>query len=159
MTEGDILAVLRQKFSNSYHRENWVFFEKLRIGTGYGKDADQTLDAWALALWPSNGFARIAYEIKTSRADFLREVAHPLKRRRALLFSNEFYFVTPAGLVKPDEVPLECGLMELAEGDTDGVRMLYQATVAAPWRDTPPPTWRFFAAIARRVQRTEKEVK
>ena len=48
---------------------------------------------------------RICYEVKTSRADYLDELKHPLKRRIGMRYSNEFYFVTPADLVKPAEIP------------------------------------------------------
>ncbi len=37
----------------------------------------------------------------------------PLKRRIGLRYSNEFYFVTPAGLVNLSEIPVECGLVEI----------------------------------------------
>jgi hypothetical protein len=37
---------------------------------------------------------------------------HPLKRRIGMRYSNEFYFVTPAGLVEIAEIPAECGLVE-----------------------------------------------
>jgi hypothetical protein len=46
-------------------------------------------------------------------ADFLCEIKQPLKRRIGLRYSNEFYFVTPAGLLKTSELPIECGLVEV----------------------------------------------
>jgi len=48
---------------------------------------------------------RVCYEVKTSRGDFLSELKQPLKRRLGMRYSNEFYFVTPAGLVKAEEIP------------------------------------------------------
>jgi hypothetical protein len=54
---------------------------------------------------------RVCYEVKTSRADFLFELKRPLKRRIGMRYSNEFYFVTPAELVTPSEIPPECRLL------------------------------------------------
>ena len=159
MTSQEIMQALRSRYLPHQvgaigPSERWAFFEELRIGTGYGKHSEQRIDAWVMSLWPSNGQARIAYEIKVSRADFLAELAKSLKRRAALLVSSQFYFVAPRDLIKPAEIPVECGLEEVywANGD----RCLI-TTVPAPVFDTPPPTWTFFAAIARRVFRAEAE--
>lgn len=51
----------------------WLFFHELCVGTGRKNGAAQRLDAFAL---------------KT------------LKRRVGMRYSNEFYFVTPAGLAQ-----------------------------------------------------------
>lgn len=124
----------------------WLFLTELRIGTGFGRDAEQRLDAWAMAMWPSRGHERVAYEIKVSRSDFLAELKNPAKRKRALLLSNLFYFAAPKGLIRADELPPEAGLMEVEDGTA-------WSTVPAPWRDTPPANWRFVAAIARLAMR------
>jgi hypothetical protein len=131
----------------SYHTgTEWAFFPEMRSGTGYGAGNEQRIDAWAMHLWPSSNLKRIAYEIKVSRADFLHELKRPQKRKYALLWSNEFSFVTPRGLIKPEELPVEAGLIEI-----DG-RGIWHNVVPPPWRDTPAPSWRFVAALARRVK-------
>lgn len=156
----EIMAALRGR-----HRDSraWAYFEELRVGTGYRDGAEQRLDAWAMSLWPSKGLVRITYEVKVSRADFRRELKAPLKRRIGLLYSNLFYFVTPVGLLKPEEIPPECGLIEVGSAtrmaglpdvfvlSLDDDRPHASVTVPAPFRDTPPPGWRFLAAIARRA--------
>ena len=93
----------------------------------------------------------------------------PLKRRIGLRYSNEFYFVTPAGLLNISEVPIECGLVEIGTfTDEERNSMLVQAgalvhfdsdhgtycrvTVPAPWRETPGPTWQFVAGMLRNQQ-------
>jgi hypothetical protein len=43
----------------------------------------------------------------------LCEIKQPLKRRIGMRYSNEFYFVTPAGLLNTSELPIECGLVEV----------------------------------------------
>lgn len=139
-----IMAALRDR-----HQGEWAFFAELRIGTGYGKDAEQRLDAWAMNLWPSSSFRRVTYEIKISRGDFLRELREPLKRRAGLLVSNEFYFAAPKGLITVDSLPPECGLVEVDGAHTARV------VRSAPWRDTSPASWRFVASLVRRVQALE----
>jgi hypothetical protein len=150
----DITAALHDLHRNYSYREHWAFFPELRIGTGYGKGSEQRIDAFALALWPSKNWASHAYEIKVNRADFLKELRSPLKRRAALRYSNMFWFVTPEGLVKPEEIPVEAGLME-AHASPTGEGWYVKVVVSAPWRDIPPPTWNLFASVARRVQRLE----
>lgn len=162
-TVAEMLAVLADLHRNYAYRDAWAFFDGLRLGTGFRQDSAQTIDAFAVGLWPSKGSGSYAYEIKVSRSDFLRELKQPLKRRLALRFSNMFWFVTPEGLVKLEEVPIECGLLEIRHSQTP---RLFEAeadrpwksyvVVPAPWRDVPPPTWNLFAAVARRVQRLEQ---
>jgi hypothetical protein len=112
--------------------------------------------------------------VKISRADFLAERKHPLKRRIGMRYSNEFYFVTPAGLVDIAEIPAECGLVEAGlatpeewkrlagrqagffsfDADT---RQYCMIAVPAPWRDTPGPTWQLVAAMLRHQRRELEE--
>jgi hypothetical protein len=136
-------AIQRRHTSWDGKPEGLLIFE-LRTGTGYKAGEPNRLDAFFMAETLTQGLRRIVYEIKTSRADFLRELREPRKRRAALRVSNQFYFVTIPGLVKAEEVPLECGLLELRGNMLDEV-------VAAPYRDSMPASWLFFAAVARRL--------
>lgn len=138
----DLVGFLRRL----HPAKEWAFLDELRIGTGFGPEGEGRIDAWALNLWPSKKHQRISYEVKISRADFLHELKHPEKRSAALWLSNQFYFVTPAGLVRPEEVPPEAGLLEFDDGGAG----LYVRK--APWRETPDPNWRFLSSIARRTQ-------
>jgi hypothetical protein len=138
-----IKKLLRARHSD---QRQWIYFEECPVGTGY-KGAG-CMDGYAIAVWPSEQNKRIAYEIKCSRADFLNEIKKPTKRRAALYFSNEFYFVAPRGMIKPEEVPIECGLQEV---DPEGSGHRITTKVAAPLRDTIRPTWNFTAALIRRA--------
>jgi hypothetical protein len=117
---------------------------------------------------------RVCYEIKTSRADFLCEMKQPLKRRIGLRYSNEFYFVTPSGLLDISEIPVECGLIEIetCRSKTQNAAQLAPETfthfapeheaycrvvVPAPWRETPGPTWQFVASMLRNQKRVFQE--
>jgi len=113
-TAGEILALLRAR----YPADEWIFFQELRIGTGYGGDAEQEIDAWAMNTWPSKNFLKIAFEIKIYRSDFLKELHDPAKRQPALSVSNQFYFIGPTGLMSKHETPEECGSMEVSLNGT-----------------------------------------
>jgi hypothetical protein len=144
----------------------WLFFRELRVGTGRRNGGAPRLDGFALNTLPHTTMKRICYEVKTSRGDFLSELKQPLKRRIGMRYSNEFYFVTPAALVNPAEVPADCGLVEAGYASPAEWRSLisrhagffhYDAqtraycmiTIPAPWRDTPGPTWQLVAAMLR----------
>lgn len=142
MNADDIHKFLDKKyeFSQAY------LFHEMRIGTGWGKDAERYMDVWMIHPAMTKGIIRV-YEIKVSASDFYRELKKPGKRRPALMLCNEFYFAAPKGVIPVDKVPPECGLIEF---DEDGK---YVLTLKAPWRDIAGPPWRFVAALARRAKR------
>lgn len=151
MTSEDITRALRTLHSKPKLREQWAFFAELRVGTGYGKFAAQSIDAYALNAWPSKEFHAIAYEIKVSRGDFFREIANPAKRYPGMMVSNEFYFATPSNLLSVGEIPELCGLVEVdSEGEISVVKK-------AEYRPKLNPDWRFLASLARRVCREEED--
>lgn len=152
MDASAITALLRKKHSGE------VFVEELRGGAGYGGCSEGYIDAWTMHPYPSKQNCRIAYEVKISRSDFLRDIKQPLKHRAALLFSNEFYFVAPEGMLGAEDLPLFAGLIEVKEyenGTVEG-RMGLDVSVNAPWRDTSPPSWRFVVSLVRNIERREK---
>ena len=155
-------------------KTEWTFLRELRVGTGHRGEVLQRLDAFALNCLPHNGMRRICYEIKTSRGDFKAELRNPIKKRIGMRYSNEFYFVTPGGLLA-EEVPVACGLVEMGHATFDEWKILMKRhagffyydsemarycmmTVPACWRETPGPTWQFTAAMLRN-QRKELEEK
>lgn len=146
-----ILKTLREYYSSV---NGVLFFDELKVGTGNGRDAQQAIDAWVLNTYPSQGYHTTGYEIKVSRSDFLREIKNPLKRRQALLVSKEFYFIAPEGLIKPHEIPIECGLKEIY-WHAELQKLIIKTTVRAPERDISPPSWRFLASIARRADKNK----
>jgi hypothetical protein len=146
-----------QTLSVLHRHESCLFIPEMRIGTGNGAYADQRIDAWVMTLWHSKNFTRISYEIKVSRSDFNKEIKNPVKRKMALLFSDYFYFVAPKGLLKPEEIPPECGLKEVSHAEPDKIRHSYgglviKTVIKAPKRESQPPNWRFVASLARRLR-------
>lgn len=63
------------------------------------------------------------HEVKVSRADYFSDLAKPEKRSAYASISRALYFVTPAGLIKPEELPPGAGLMqETTEGEFEMVK-------------------------------------
>ena len=108
MTEQDILVVLASKFQ----KPEWNFFMQLKSKpfTSHKPNVGRVIDAYALNNWETRKYKAIAFEIKTNRMDFLKEIDDPAKREFFVKYSNEFYFVCPAHVIATHEVPEECGL-------------------------------------------------
>lgn len=63
------------------------------------------------------------YEIKVSRSDFLVDIKKPQKRAGSQQISEAFYYVCPDGLIKKEEVPLDCGLIyEIKNGKFETIK-------------------------------------
>lgn len=133
-----VLHALRER----HHAGAWAFLHEL--SSTNGQMPARRFDAWAMALWPSSGFTRVAYEIKLNRIDVERELRQPQKRREALRTSNLFYFVTLPGLLPVERLPAEAGLLEWF---ASGLR----TAVEAPYRDGASASWPFVAALLRRA--------
>lgn len=92
----DLIILLRAKHSRD------IFVDECLIGPRHSA----RLDAWVMKpAWAPP--TSIGYEVKVSRQDFERDT----KWTHYLAVCNEFYFVTPAGLVKKDELPDGIGLL------------------------------------------------
>ncbi len=93
------------------HAED-IFFSECKTGASYGR-ACPRMDGWVMKKsWAQQCFT--GYEIKVDRSDFMNDD----KWQSYLPYCNEFYFVCPTGLIKPDEVGLEAGLMYLSKTGT-----------------------------------------
>lgn len=150
----DLLNVIEMR----HPTPEWVFIRELRMSTGAdvrrqkrSPDEGEYIDAFALNCWPSKHFQRVAYEVKVNRGDFLAELKNPDKREPFLRYSNLFYFVAPVGLIKPEEVPDECGLIEI-HGDA-----FWKIKTNAHWRRSERPSWGFLASLARNLSVDYKE--
>lgn len=129
MTADEILAALVKQAGDGIYAAELAFSQGAR-----------RCDFWAISANSSSGFKANAYEIKVSRADFKRDSA--IKQREARLFSDRFYYVTPVGLIRPDECPDWAGLIEF-----DGANL--KTRINAPLRDKDAPSWEFVVALIR----------
>lgn len=143
MNAQDIVAHLRR----AHRPDHYFCWDEVRIGGGFSKDSAQRFDFLAIDYRPSKRNAVKVIEIKVSRSDFMVEINKPKKRRAALRLSNLFYFCVPKGLLKIEEIPVECGLLEVQE---DGSLV---ETIHAPYRESVP-TWLFVSAILRALDKS-----
>ena len=105
MTAKDIKQLLAYKHAND------VFIEECKTGdSGLGM---KKLDAWVMPKSWSN-MNITGYEVKVSRSDFLNDN----KWMAYLPYVNSMYFVCPSGLIQPEEVPENIGLMWVSKTGT-----------------------------------------
>ena len=108
MRSNEIIRALRQL----YGPPEWITAEEFQYEPGYDKK-QRRLDFLAFNAWPSKSHVIHGMEIKISRSDFLSEIKNPQKRERAVELCDEFYFVAPIGIIKPAEIPKECGYISV----------------------------------------------
>ena len=102
MNSSEVLEALRSK-----HAED-VFISECKSGKSWG--GHLRLDAWTMKKsWASQCFT--GYEIKVDRSDFLNDTKWPAY----IPYCNQFYFVCPSGLIKPEEIGDGAGLMYVSE--------------------------------------------
>jgi len=128
-----------------YQTEGWLFLTELMVES-------RTMDAFSLGWW-SGMFLAIGFEIKVTRADFLREIQDSEKRRPAMGLCHQFYYVTPRRLLRPSEIPEGCGLIEFWKAGRLGETQRH-VILDAPIREAPPPGWPMTARIALRSLRS-----
>lgn len=126
---GEILEALRTRHADSLWASELAFDGGAR-----------RCDFWTISANSSAGFQATAHEIKISRADFKRDTH--AKQRQARLFSDRFYYVTPVGLIRPEELPDWAGLIEFADG-------VLTHRFPAPYRDKDAPTWQLVVSLIR----------
>lgn len=134
---------------------------ELRMGSGYGAAEQRTIDLWTIDSGPATGNRAVSYEVKVDRSDFLGDIRSPVKQRGARLFSDQFYYVVPQGLVKVEEIPCWAGLIEIVpvveekhkwRGHMyDGVRLMIQYTLPAPILSKASPSWPLVVSLLRRL--------
>lgn len=163
-----ILEALDQRHKRESNGDTpaWIFTTELTVGVGLSgvlrpheqaafADAGHLhvpvasrLDAFALHTWPSRNLERIAYEVKVSRSDLLRELKYPNKRAAGMALSNLFYLVVHADVqCLKEEVPEGVGLMRWHP--EKGLRIV----VRAPYRQIPDPPINFMLSLMRTVQK------
>lgn len=113
------------KLLRERHKED-LYVEECKDGATWNR-AHYRLDGWAMAKsWSAPRM--IGYEIKVSRGDFMRDDKWP----NYLPLCNELYFVCPAKLIQPEEIPDKVGLIWA------GGRLITKRKAA--YREITPPT-------------------
>ena len=102
-----------------------VYVSECKGGPSWGA-THMRLDGWAMKKSWANPMLT-GYEIKVSRADFLKDD----KWMNYLGYCNQFYFVCPVGVIKPEECPEQAGLLHVT---STGSRLYTKKK--APTRDS-----------------------
>lgn len=107
---------LRHPASSARGAARGALLEEVRNATGFA--ATRSADALAFSFWPSDGLTLIGYEIKASRADWIRELKDPEK---SFAFARycDFWWIA-AGTTKVvdvEELPPGWGLLVLNAKD------------------------------------------
>lgn len=137
----EIEALLRSRYPANTHT---LLFE---VRNDAGFRADRSCDALAMGLWPSRGLKLSGFEIKRSRADWLKEYRQPEKAESFSVFCDEWWIVAGDGsIVQADELPERWGLL-VAKGQR------LECVKPAPKNPTPEPLDRgLLAAMFKRAQ-------
>lgn len=144
ITAGEITDYLITKHAKD------LWFEELRLSSGFAWQG--RVDFLSLSVSPSNGNLATAYEVKVSKSDFRRD-SHK-KQRGARLFSDRFYYITPTGVIDPDEIPDWAGFIEVSWKNLRGdIRLVGKEIIPAPKRDKDQPSWGLVCSLIRNSTR------
>lgn len=136
------------ELSKRHLREEWVFAREVPSICSYDMGF---IDAFACNVYPSKRFRRIAYELKTERGDWLKELRNPKKRAAFVAVSNQFYFVIAEGVGSRDDMPpdtADCGLLEIMSSGRTRIRTRKRA----PTRDVGEIPTAFAMAMMRTIR-------
>lgn len=122
---------LKRALRDRFCQPEWsIFFE---VASGTGATGRRRADAVAMNMYPSRGLEVHGFEIKASRADWLRELKNPQKAELVFQYCDRWWLVAGKGVVQEGELPSTWGLLEL--GTEKG--SLRQAAPAPPLEPIP----------------------
>ena len=157
MKASHIKAALRMR----YTAPQYATLEEVRNATGRIKrrrvinkitgdvttDRPRYADMIAVGLWPSLGLEILGFEVKTTRADWLKEISDEKKAVAVQQYCDRWYLVVPhknhEKIVRAGELPDTWGMLTVDETGT--VREI----VDAPKLDAQPVTRAFLASMIR----------
>ena len=147
-TERDVLNALHARYAKASQGIGIRFAVAAHVRSEASFDARRVCDFMAQDLWLTGGLDLHGHEVKTSRSDWLRELADPSKAGTFKRYCDRWWLVvSDKSIVRPDELPAGWGLMVLNDG-------VLRAAKGAP-KLTPellPPTFR--AALLRATAKT-----
>lgn len=130
----------------------WAVVHELSGMVG-ARGVNRRADVAVFNCWPSKGHLRIAYEVKRTRADFMREIDAPEKRAWLEQYFHQCYFVVANGIVKEGEVPQCWGLYVATKAGDKLIRR-----VAAQHREVEAlPEWLALSAMRALADRLHRE--
>lgn len=139
MKTPDAKSALRTRFCSP----EWAIFFEVADGTGMNQR--RWADAVAMNMYPSRGMEIHGFEIKISRADWLRELKDPEKSSTVQQFCDRWWIVAPKELIRPGELPPTWGHYDITPAG------IIRQMVAAPKLESTPVNKSFMAAMLRRA--------
>jgi hypothetical protein len=140
---------LRQMMRVRFAPPEWALFFEVYSTTGWR--ANRRTDAVAISLYPSRGLLVHGFEIKASRADWLRELKDTAKAEEVFQYCDHWWLVVAdREIVRPNELPQPWGLIA-PRGDQ--LAIVTQAPRLKPSQIDRP----FMAALARRANEAATE--
>ncbi len=144
MSAHKVTQTLKEQIDDKFAGDAYAtFFE---VPNGCGSAQSRTADAIVMSLWPSRGLELIGFEVKASRADWLKELKDPAKAEAICQFCDRWYIVALKGVVKEGELPSTWGLME---SSGKGLRIKIQA----PELESKPIDRAFLSGLCRSASR------
>lgn len=134
---------LERRLVKRYNGEDFALCFGVRNDAGFAADGEA--DAIGVGLWPSRGCRVHGFEIKASRADWLKELKKPAKAEAFVPYCD--YWLIVAGsrdMVKLDELPAGWGLL-VPRGDALEMSVLPKLNDAVK----PMPRGMFVAMVKR----------
>lgn len=141
-----VLDVLGEKHFKSGAYE---MLREVRNATGY-RDEMRSADALVISCWPSRGVWFGGVEVKVSRSDWTRELDDPAKSHAIQRWCSYWWIATPAGIVKPGELPEKWGHIEVTESTA-------RVVAIAPRLEAEPPSATFVASVFRNRADAERD--
>lgn len=146
-----ILNYLKNYYTSYNRQRSNVIFPELRLGSGYNDIAQRRIDLFIISS--AQGNLTTAFEIKVSRADFLKDIKDNLKQRGARLYASNFYYVAPKNMIKVEEIPLWAGLIEIDLDKCLKGEYCQQITVPAPLHNRNNASWGLICSLVRNVRK------
>ena len=85
------------------------------VADGTGAASTRWADAVAMHLWPSKNYLVEGFEIKVSRADWLKELKDQNKCEAVKQYCDKWWLVAPADIVDENEIPADWGWLKATE--------------------------------------------
>lgn len=145
LTSADVRACLTGHFG--YGEQYAVLFE---VRNAAGFNANRSIDAVVMSLWPSLGLELWGMEIKVNRYDWTRELNNPKKASDVFHHFDRWYLVAPHDVAKIDEIPGPWGWFVPLPGGT-----LHRAREAEKNRDVRPIDRQMLAMLLRQTARKD----
>jgi len=159
-------AKIYELLNARYSGRDWIHIQECRFSTGYEGHAQRQFDFFVISSRAGN--ITYGFEVKASRADFLKDLADKDKQFALRMYSNYFYYVCPKDMIKIEEIPEWAGLMYAnLEGmlykQNDGKEIMLNPNVynvkTAPYFQRAQPHWGFVAQVIRNLDETQRSWK